>query len=318
MRRCTPTIENVRVSYGSALELGLSRGRTDARTTTLYLFVSKTGCRGSCAFCPQPYGESSRISRIEWPRFSLKEVARTLMGAATLKRVCLQCSDEPGIASEAEAIIKRLAPAGLPFSVSVSPITVGEMERLRDAGAEILTVPVDCADKRRFGSVKGRGLEEIMDSLRAAVEVFGRGKVGTHIIVGLGESEKEAVEMIDTVSKMGVVPSLFAFTPIKGTRMENAASPPIGAYRRVQIARHLIVEAGMKASDFKFDPDGRITGFGCSAEALEMVFNLGYPFMVCGCPGCNRPYFNEKASGPFYNYPFRPDPKRVAEEAWSY
>ncbi|MDI9608781.1 MAG: radical SAM protein [Candidatus Verstraetearchaeota archaeon] len=314
---CTSTIEAVRVSYGSALELGLLRGRTDARTTTLYLFVSNTGCRGSCAFCPQPYGESSRISRVEWPRFSLDQVARTLIGASTLRRICIQCSDEPGIASQAEGIVKRLAPAGLPFSVSASPLSVDDMERLKDAGVEILTIPVDCADKERYRYVKGRDLEEIMDSLKAAVKVFGRGKVGTHIIVGLGESEREAVEMIDTVSRMGVAPSLFAFTPIEGTRMENAASPTIGAYRRVQIARHLIVEAGMKASDFKFGPDGRITGFGCSAETLERVFNSGHPFMVCGCPGCNRPYFNEKASGPFYNYPFRPDPKRVAEETWS-
>lgn len=307
----------MRVSYGSALELGLSKGRTDTRTTTLYLFVSRTGCRGSCAFCPQPYGGSGRISRIEWPRFSLEEVARTATGASNLKRICIQCSDEPGIASLAKGIVNRLAPAGLPFSVSAPPIAVEEMEMLKDAGVEILTIPVDCADKKRYRSVKGRSLEEIMDSLMGAVRVFGRGKVGTHIIVGLGESEREAVEMIDTVTKMGVTPSLFAFTPIKGTRMENAASPPIGAYRRVQIARYLIVEAGMEASELKFGPDGRITGFGCSAEELERIFNLGHPFMVCGCPGCNRPYFNEKASGPFYNYPSRPDPKIVSEETWS-
>jgi len=312
------TIEAVRVAYGSALELGLLRGRTDARATTLYLFVSKMGCRGSCAFCPQPYGGISKISRVEWPRFALEEVARALTRATGLERVCIQCSDEPGIASEAEVIVKRLAPAGLPFSVSAPPITVEEMERLRDAGVEILTVPVDCADKKRFRSVKGRDLEGIMGSLRAALRVFGRGKVGTHLIIGLGESEREAVEMIDAVSRMGVTPSLFAFTPIRGTRMENAASPPIGSYRRVQIARHLIVNAGLKASDFKFGPDGRITGFGCSEEVLERTFDLGHPFMVCGCPGCNRPYFNERASGPFYNYPFRPDPKRVAEETWSY
>jgi len=317
LRRCTPTIEAVRVSYGSALELGLMKGRTDARTTTLYLFISKTGCRGSCAFCPQPYGGSSRISRIEWPKFSIEEVARALMETTTMKRVCIQCSDEHGISFQAELIVRRLSGAGLPFSVSAPPITVEEMERLKDSGVEILTIPLDCADKKRYKSVKGRDLEEIMDSLKAAVKVFGRGRVGTHIIVGLGETEKEAVEMIDAVHSMGVTPSLFAFTPIKGTRLENAASPSIGAYRRLQIARHLIAEGSMKASDFEFSPDGRITGFGCPAETLNSVFELGHPFMVCGCPGCNRPYFNEKASGPFYNYPFRPDPRRVAEETWS-
>jgi len=307
----------VRVSYGSALELGLIRGRADARTTTLYLFVSKDGCRGSCAFCPQPYGGSSRISRVEWPKFSIEEVARGLSGAAVMKRVCIQCSDEDGISSQVEGIVKILSPAGLPFSVSAPPMTVEDMGRLKDSGVEILTIPLDCADRKRYKTVKGRELEEIISSLKSAVEVFGRGRVGTHIIVGLGESEREAVEMIEAVYRMGVTPSLFAFTPIRGTRLEGVPSPSIGAYRRVQIARHLIVEEGFKASGLEFSPDGKITGFGCPTETLRRVFEMGDPFMVRGCPSCNRPYFNEKASGPFYNYPFKPDPRRVAEESWS-
>jgi len=29
----------------------------------------------------------------------------------------------------------------------------------------------------------------------------------------------------------------------------------------------------------------------------------GEAFRTSGCPGCNRPYYNERPSGPFYNYP---------------
>ncbi|MBC7120394.1 MAG: radical SAM protein [Candidatus Methanosuratus sp.] len=310
-------IESVRVSYGSALELGLLKGMAGARSTTLYLFVSDAGCRGSCAFCPQSYGESSKISRIDWPRFRVEEVARALRGSGTLKRICVQCSDEPRIAYKAEEIVRRLASAGLPFSVSAPPLSVEEVGMLKSAGVEILTIPVDCADKKGYKSVKGRDLEETLGSLKEVVKVFGRGRTGTHIIVGLGESEREAAEMLDSVFRMGIVPSLFAFTPVKGTKLENAGRPTLGAYRRIQVARHLIVKAGMKASDFEYSQDGRITWFGCPDETLDEVLRRGEPFMVRGCPGCNRPYFNEKASGPFYNYPFRPDPKRLAEELWS-
>ncbi|MEM4243701.1 MAG: radical SAM protein, partial [Candidatus Bathyarchaeia archaeon] len=27
------------------------------------------------------------------------------------------------------------------------------------------------------------------------------------------------------------------------------------------------------------------------------------PFLTSGCPACNRPFYNEKPSGPIYNYP---------------
>jgi len=36
---------------------------------------------------------------------------------------------------------------------------------------------------------------------------------------------------------------------------------------------------------------------------LEEALELGSPFQTSGCPGCNRPYYNEKPSGPIYNYP---------------
>jgi len=29
----------------------------------------------------------------------------------------------------------------------------------------------------------------------------------------------------------------------------------------------------------------------------------GEPFRTSGCPDCNRPFYNERPSGPLYNYP---------------
>jgi biotin synthase len=43
-----------------------------------------------------------------------------------------------------------------------------------------------------------------------------------------------------------------------------------------------------------------LTGYGVD---LEPVLGDGVAFMTTGCPGCNRPFYNERPSGPFYNYP---------------
>ena len=63
--------------------------------------------------------------------------------------------------------------------------------------------------------------------LNEALAVFGKGNVSTHVIVGLGETEKEAVEVIQRCVDMGVLPALFAFTPVRGTALEAKLPPKL-------------------------------------------------------------------------------------------
>ena len=62
-----------------------------------------------------------------------------------------------------------------------------------------------------------------------------------------------------------------------------------------------------------FDDDGCLIGFGISERQLQEVIETGEPFVTSGCPGCNRPYYNEKPGGPIYNYPRQPLPDEIAE-----
>jgi biotin synthase len=61
----------------------------------------------------------------------------------------------------------------------------------------------------------------------------------------------------------------------------------------------------------RFGENQRIIGFGIEKEALEKVVSTGKPFLTSGCPDCNRPFYNEKPSGPLYNYPRQPDKKEI-------
>jgi biotin synthase len=139
--------------------------------------------------------------------------------------------------------------------------------------------------------------------LEEAVDIFGKGKVSTHLIVGLGETENEMVETIQKCVDMGVLPALFAFTPIPGTALENNPQPPVQQYRCVQLARHLIFRGITRYEDMSFDGKGCITHFGVGKQILLQIIQTGEPFLTSGCPDCNRPYYNEKPSGPIYNYP---------------
>jgi biotin synthase len=63
----------------------------------------------------------------------------------------------------------------------------------------------------------------------------------------------------------------------------------------------------------RFNEDNRLIDFGVSEEQIRNVIRTGRPFVTSGCPGCNRPYYNERPGGPLYNYPRQPLPEEVVE-----
>ncbi|MBN2334425.1 radical SAM protein [Candidatus Bathyarchaeota archaeon] len=317
--------DRVRVSVGTASVLGLLRYRLAVPPTTAYIMTYTEGsCLANCSFCAQARGHQGnrdQLSRVVWPDYPMEKVLEGFRSPTldVLQRVCVQVINYPGFLDDTVDLISLFrAETGLPVSVDICPITREGLGRLRDVGAEMISIPLDGATHTIFDRVKGRGVkgpyrwESHLETLRAAVEVFGEGNVGSNLIVGLGETEREAVELIQMLHDMKVRTVLFAFTPLEGTMLEGLPQPPLGSYRRIQAARHFIVNGYASIGDMTFNGEGRIMGFG--GVDLGEALRDGVAFMTTGCPGCNRPFYNERPSGPFYNYPRPLTPEEVREE----
>jgi biotin synthase-related radical SAM superfamily protein len=323
--------KKVRVSIGSAIVLGLINGRLDAKPTTAYLMTYRWGkCLANCGFCPQARKSRSRadmLSRVSWPAFNTEQVLNGIaenVKRSEIKRVCIQALNYPEVHAHLQALAKAISKrAKVPISVSCQPLNPENIRRLAKAGVERIGIPLDAATPEIFDKVKGASaggpydMEKQLALMKEAVKVFGKGKVSTHLIVGLGESEKEMVNIIQRCVDIGVLPALFAFTPVAGTALENLRQPPIQQYRRVQLARHLIFHGITRADSMNFNDNGHITHVGVDKETLKQIVLSGEPFRTSGCPNCNRPYYNEKPSGPIYNYPkplSKEEAARVFEE----
>ena len=319
--------EKIRVSLGSAIVLRLLKGKLDAMPTTAYLLTYRRGkCNANCGFCPQARGSHGRadmLSRVSWPVFPTKHVLDGIEKAVKdcqVKRVCLQALNYPEVFQHLLAFVKAICSrVKVPVSISCQPLNSENMCRLAEAGAERIGISLDAATEELFDKVKGRFVggpyvwAEQFRLLSEAVKIFGEGKASTHLIVGLGETEKEMVETIQKCVDMGVLPALFAFTPISGTALENNPQPPVPTYRRVQVARHLIFHGIARYEDMRFDEKNCIRDFGANKEVLTGIIQTGEPFLTSGCPNCNRPYYNEKPSGPIYNYPSRLTKKETGQ-----
>ena len=233
--------EKIRVSLGSAMVLGLLKGKLDAAPTTAYLMTYRKGkCVANCGFCPQArkgHGRADMLSRISWPAFPTEEVLNGITEAvrdSSIKRVCVQALNYPQVFAHLLALVKTINQrVKVPISVSCQPLNTENIRRLAEAGAERIGISLDAATEELFDKVKGLSAggpyrwESQFRVLNEAVGIFGKGKVSTHLIVGLGETEREMVNIIQKCVDIGVLPALFAFTPIPGTALENNAQPQI-------------------------------------------------------------------------------------------
>lgn len=319
-------VDKVRVSIGSAIVLGLMEGRLSAKPTTAYFLTYFKGrCTANCGFCSQAKSSKSRanlLSRVTWPAFQTDEVMSKLATAVRrgeIMRVCIQALNYPTVLRDILVLAEKVRSTNVPISVSCQPLNKEEMKKLAAAGIERISIPLDAATKEAFEQVKGTlagspyDWNRQHDALLEAVDIFGKNRVSTHLIVGLGETEEEMVKTIQWCKDNGIHPALFSFTPIPGTALEHSPPPGIGHYRRIQLSRHLIVQEKTRFENLRFNTDGCITDFGVFQKQRENIVKSGKPFLTSGCPHCNRPYYNEKPSGPMYNFPTPPTLEEIRE-----
>ena len=324
----------IQTSLAASLTLGFQSGsfHRNAKLKGLNLLLHyDEGCLGRCHFCGlsksrQEGPKGKTFIRVDWPLYPLEEIIERTKGKDQIHRVCISMITHPKAMEDTLYVIERLREeTDLFISVLLSPTlirTEGSLVAMKKAGADRVGIAVDAATPQLFDQLRGTGVggphqwNHYWEVTRMAVSVFGRSYVGIHLIVGLGETEKEMVEAIQRGQDMGTHTHLFSFFPEKGSPMEKHSSPPLDQYRRIQLARWIINESLGSAPQMKFDENGRLIDFGTDVEPLVRI---GEPFMTSGCPGrdgkvaCNRPYGNERPSGPIRNFPFMPEAEDIEE-----
>lgn len=270
--------------------------------------------------------------RVKWPVYRLDDVLDALKEhESSFERICLSMITHADAIKDTIAISKKIKQfSSLPLSLLITPSLIGSPETLKqfkEAGAEMVGIAIDASTKELFEKYRGAGVggphkwQKYWEVLEWAVDVFGRFKAGIHLIVGLGETEEQAVKIIYDAHLLGAKTHLFSFYPEPSSTLENLKRPDLVSYRKIQIARYLINEKGLDISKIRFAGGGILSFDYDLGEVLEE----GYAFMTSGCPcssdsrisACNRPFANERPSEAFRNYPYLPneeDRKTIASQ----
>ena len=106
--------------------------------------------------------------------------------------------------------VKALKKYNVPIGVSVHP-TKDSSQRLKEAGVVEVKYNVETMDRAIFERVckgrKGLSLDFVLESLRDAVRVFGKNRVFSNFIIGLGETDDCVRKGVEYLAKMGVIPN---------------------------------------------------------------------------------------------------------------
>jgi biotin synthase len=335
--------EYLQTSLAAAMTLGFREGRF-YRNAKLYcinlLLTYGSGCAGNCAYCglsKRRPGEAQDKSfiRVEWPVYSTDDIIREIAARpGRIKRACISMITNKRSIGDTISITKRLrAETDVPVSLLIAPtiLTRDDLVSFKEAGADYIGIAVDAATPDFFEQTRGKGVkgphkwDRYWECFQEAVEIFDGRVVGSHLIVGLGETEKEIIDTIQKVYDIGGFTHLFSFYPEETSQLEDHPQPPMGQYRRVQLARYIIDEGIASADGFTFDGDGRLTSYGMDDVALNEIIERGVPFMTSGCPGddgcvaCNRPFANSLPGPDVRNYCFEmndEDIERVKGQLW--
>jgi biotin synthase-related radical SAM superfamily protein len=335
--------EYLRMSLAAAMTLDFKQGlfyrNAKLRCINLLLTYAE-GCRARCAYCglskkrPGSYDGKSFI-RVTWPTYALEEIIGRISDRLNrVKRICISMITNKRAVKDTITVCRRLrSHLDVPISLLISPTTLkpGDLTDFKAAGADKIGVAIDLATPKLFDRFRGTGVggphkwDTYWQCLSDSIRIFGRGNAGPHLMVGMGETEKEMCEVLQHAKDMGGNTHLFSFYPEESSALalEGHVPPPMDQYRRIQLARYIIDSQLQQTANFTFTEGGQIASFGIPSGEIDAVIDSGRPFETSGCTGndgqvaCNRPFGNSRPGPNIRNFPFtlnQSDIKRVRRQ----
>ena len=191
-----------------------------------YITISEQ-CTYDCKFCSVPKFQG-KIKTLE----QVLEIVENAHKDGKLKTIAFTSGVAATPENEIERVVKYVQAVkkyNVPVGVAVYPAT-GSSQRLKDAGVTEVKYNVETMDREIFERVctgrKGHSLDFILDSLRDAVKVFGKNRVSSNIIIGLGETDECVRKGVEYLAKAGVIAVLRPITISPYRKGEISAARP--------------------------------------------------------------------------------------------
>jgi radical SAM protein (TIGR04043 family) len=257
-----PAFYDLRTADGVSYEKLARLHGPDVLATTVVQTCVRYAAQTRCRFCA--IEESLRggaTTAVKTPA-QLAEVAEAAVRLDGVRQMVLTTGTTAGPDRGARHLARCVravlaAVPGLPIQVQCEPpADLSVLTELRDAGAVAIGIHVESLDPRvRHRWMPGKATVPMTAYEAAwdeAVRVFGRNRVSTYLLVGLGEDPDELVAGAGRLIERGIYPFVVPFRPLAGTlaRRDGFPGPPPSLVRDVTSrVADLLRAAGMTGAD---------------------------------------------------------------------
>ncbi|NLJ05506.1 MAG: radical SAM protein [Exilispira sp.] len=228
------------VSALTASVLEIKKIRSKASSNQAYLLLGSR-CQNSCTFCSQgkfAKSSDSLLSRVTWPKYEIKTVLEKLKEKQNdkIKKICFQVVSYPGYFEDFLQILDLFrAELSIPIGASINVSSMDDIDELFGHNLVNLGIAIDASSDSIYKKVKNNknSFDTTLQLIIKAANNY-PSKVTAHIIAGLGETDRDLLNLFSILLANDANIALFAFTPVKGTELENYPRISIERYRYIQ------------------------------------------------------------------------------------
>jgi len=179
-------------------------------------------CIYHCAYCSSPLLDMSEDKHLSTEK--IMEMLHESVASYDVKAV----SFTSGVVGSIDETVDRFVDVisrvraeypDMPIGVEPYVSTPEHIRRLKEAGADEIKLNIETPRRDLFAVVcPDLDYDSIMSLLEVAVEVFGKGRVVSNIIYGLGETDEDLREAMERICSIGAIPGLRALRVNKYNR----------------------------------------------------------------------------------------------------
>ena len=171
-------------------------------------------CMYRCAFCNSPLLDPSEDKHLSTER--IMGMLEESLSSSEVKAVSLTSGVVGDVGSTVDRFVDviravRSRCPDMPIGVEPYVSSREHIERLKEAGADEIKLNLESPSREVFSrACPDLDMDSIWSLLSDAVDVFGRGRVVSNIIYGMGETDADLDVAMERMCRMGVLPGLRA------------------------------------------------------------------------------------------------------------
>jgi biotin synthase-related radical SAM superfamily protein len=204
-------------------------------------FITVTGsCIFSCRYCSVP-GIGGKRKTVREIMEMVESVRDHVHAVSITSGVLTTIEEEETYVLE---VIKNLASFNLPVGVSIYP-TISTPDHLKELGVAEVKFNLEAATPELFSAMcPGLDYGLLWQVLDRSVKLFGKNRVFSNVIIGLGETDAELETCIKKLTSAGVIPVLRPLNPVGG--LSGTPRPSAERLKKIfALHKRALAEAGL-------------------------------------------------------------------------